>query len=97
MGETEDSSQSEKDLVISNHKAVAGEGPLDVVQLEAAYEHRVVYILGKEEMFIKPKTKIPRRILLSMFLFLRDMTRSKMANVKVPTERLVEIGFIKQV
>ena len=71
--------------------------PLDLALLQRAYEHRVVYIIGKEEMSVKPGTAVWRAILLKMFLFLRDYSRSKMANLKVPTERLVEIGFIKEV
>ncbi|KAK0277808.1 hypothetical protein LTR35_009644 [Friedmanniomyces endolithicus] len=69
---------------------------LTLSQLQAAYDHRVLYIIGKEEMHVKPKTAIWRKILLSIFLFMRDNTRNKMANLKVPTERLVEIGFVKE-
>lgn len=68
-----------------------------ITELRQAYDHRVLYIVGKEEMFVKPKTSILRAILLRTFLFLRDNTRSKMSNLKVPTDRLVEIGFVKAV
>lgn len=71
--------------------------PLDLAQLQQAYEHRVLYILGKEEMIVKQETRIWRGMMLRMFLVLRDYSRSKMSNIKVPTDRLVEIGFIKEV
>jgi len=71
--------------------------PLNVLQLDQAYEHRVLYIVGKEEMHIKTGTPWYRRALLSAFLFIRHNTRAKMANLSVPADRLVEIGFIKEV
>ncbi|KAK3627505.1 hypothetical protein LTR56_019191 [Elasticomyces elasticus] len=70
---------------------------LTLSQLQAAYDHRVLYVVGKEEMQVKQGTPIWRKILLRTFLFMRDNTRNKMANLKVPTERLVEIGFVKDV
>jgi len=30
-------------------------------------------------------------------LWLRDNTRSKMANMRIPTDQLVEVGFIKEI
>lgn len=70
---------------------------LDIARLQQAYDHRVLYIIGKEEMALKPATKFWRGLLLRMFLFLREHSRGKMANIKVPVGRLVEIGFIKEV
>jgi KUP system potassium uptake protein len=58
---------------------------------------QVLYVVGKEEMHVKPKTPIWRMLLLRTFLFLRDNTRTKMAQLKVPTDRMVEIGFVKDV
>ncbi|WPH00077.1 potassium transporter 19 [Acrodontium crateriforme] len=71
--------------------------PTPIAQLEQAFDHRVLYIIGKEEMHVKTNTAIWRKVLLKVFLFMRDNTRNKMANLKVPTDRLVEIGFIKDV
>jgi len=70
---------------------------LTLSQLQAAYDHRVLYVIGKEEMHVKRGTGIWRKLLLKTFLFFRDNTRNKMANLKVPTDRLVEIGFLKDV
>jgi KUP system potassium uptake protein len=68
-----------------------------LAQLERAYNHRVLYIIGKEEMHIKRSSPLWRRVVLAIFLFLRDNSRNKVANLKVPTDRLVEIGFVKDV
>lgn len=65
--------------------------------LQAAFEHRVLYILGKEEIHIQPQTPLWRLALLKVFLFVRENSRNKMANLKVPTDRLVEIGFVMDV
>jgi KUP system potassium uptake protein len=69
----------------------------DLARLEQAYERQVLYIIGKEQMKIKPDSPIWRKILLHMFLFLRDNTRTKIANLRVPTDRVIEVGFVKDV
>jgi KUP system potassium uptake protein len=73
------------------------EESIDLAELQKAYDHRVLYIIGKEEMMVKPGTLIWRMVLLRTFLFLREYSRTKMSNLKVPTDQLVEIGFIKEV
>ncbi|KAF2736134.1 potassium transporter [Polyplosphaeria fusca] len=65
--------------------------------LERAYNHEVLYIMGKEQMRIKPKTNIVRKALLNMFLFLRDNTRTKIASLKIPQDKVIEVGFVKDV
>jgi KUP system potassium uptake protein len=69
----------------------------DLARLQAAYDRQVLYIIGKEQMRVKVGTKIWRRILLSMFLWMRDNTRTKVANLRVQTDRVVEVGFVKDV
>jgi KUP system potassium uptake protein len=69
----------------------------DVVKLQQAFDHKILYIIGKEEMRIKPGTKIWRNVLLRAFLWLRDNTRTKIAALGVPTDRIVEVGFVKEV
>ncbi|KAF2768883.1 potassium transporter [Teratosphaeria nubilosa] len=65
--------------------------------LQSAFDHRVLYVLGKEEMFVREGTNLWRKLLLKTFLFFRDNTRTKIANLKVPTDRVVEIGFAKDI
>jgi KUP system potassium uptake protein len=65
--------------------------------LERAYNHEVLYIMGKEQMRIKAKTNIVRKVLLNMFLFLRENTRTKIASLKIPQDKVIEVGFVKDV
>jgi len=85
------SSSSENDAGI---ETAAGE---KVRALDKAFETQVLYIVGKEQMRIKEKTGIARRIALNAFLWLRENTRSKMAAMKIPTDKLVEVGFVKEI
>lgn len=69
-----------------------------LAQLEAAYHDLVVNIVGKEQMRIADPSSPaawPRRIALAMFLWLRSNTGSKVANMDLDIEKLVEIGFVK--
>jgi KUP system potassium uptake protein len=68
-----------------------------LTSIDAAYAHRIVYVIGKEEMNIRKESPYWRSFLLSIFLFVRHNTRSKMANLKVPIDKLVEIGFVKDI
>jgi KUP system potassium uptake protein len=70
---------------------------LDLAELQEAYNHRVLYIIGKEQMKVRPNSAFWRVALLKVFLFLRDYSRTKMQNLKIDTDKLVEIGFVKEV
>ena len=70
---------------------------LQLQRLEAAYMKQVLYIVGKEQMRIKDGTRIWRKCALNVYLWLRDNTRSKLAGMKIPTDQLVEVGFIKEI
>lgn len=71
-----------------------------LLSLASAYEDQAVYIVGKEQMRIqevmgcKPRGWC-RRIALAAFLWLRSNTGSKIANLNVDVDKLVEIGFVK--
>lgn len=65
--------------------------------LKHAFEHKVLYIIGKEQMATKSGTNILRKVLLRAFLLIRDNTRNKMANLRVPADRVIEIGFLKEI
>ncbi|KAL8781312.1 MAG: hypothetical protein Q9213_006061 [Squamulea squamosa] len=73
-----------------------------LASLKAAYHDRVVYVVGKEQMRIQEYTGCTprswcRRIALAAFLWLRSNTGSKIANLNVDVDKLVEIGFVKVV
>jgi KUP system potassium uptake protein len=64
-------------------------------RLESAHAHQVLYIIGKEQMGIDDSNPLWRRFLLKFFLFIRENTRTKMASLNIPTEKVVEVGFVK--
>ncbi|KAF2129243.1 potassium transporter [Dothidotthia symphoricarpi CBS 119687] len=65
--------------------------------LERAFKHEVLYIIGKEQMKIKSGTNMWRTVLLKTFLFLRDNTRAKIGSLSVPMDKVIEVGFVKEV
>lgn len=65
--------------------------------LERAFKHEVLYIIGKEQMKIKSGTNLLRKLLLKIFLFLRDNTRAKIGSLSVPMDKVIEVGFVKEV
>ncbi|KAL8849107.1 MAG: hypothetical protein Q9221_005876 [Calogaya cf. arnoldii] len=71
-----------------------------LLSLVSAYEDQVVYIVGKEQMRIREAMGCKpqgwcRRIGLAAFLWIRTNTGSKIANLNVDVDKLVEIGFVK--
>ncbi|GAM88783.1 hypothetical protein ANO11243_068170 [Dothideomycetidae sp. 11243] len=65
--------------------------------LDAAFEHKVLYIVGKESLKVKPKTGFIRRSVLWAFLWMRENTRGKIADLRLPGESVVEVGFLKEI
>lgn len=88
---------NEKDLTAMAEKEQTGVGNLELAALEAAFAHRVLYIIGKEQMRIKARTNYLRRFLLYIFLWIRENTRTKMANLNVPVDKVIEVGFLKEI
>lgn len=68
---------------------------LDV--LERAYNEEVLYIIGKEQMKVKVGTNLMRRFLLNAFLIIRENTRAKIASLNIPMDKVIEVGFVKDV
>ena len=69
-------------------------------RVKAAYMDQVTYIVGKEQMRIREAQHSrdwPRRIVLAAFLWLRSNTGSKVANLNMDVDKLVELGFVKVV
>lgn len=69
----------------------------DIARLDAAYAHQILYIIGKEEMKVKPGTNFVRATLLKAFLWMRENSRTKVADLRVPGDRVIEVGFVKEV
>jgi KUP system potassium uptake protein len=68
-----------------------------LADLHRAYESQVVYVVGKEQMRIVEDTPLFRRVALNAFLWLRDNTRSKVQALNLATDKLIEVGFVKEV
>ncbi|KAJ0162719.1 Potassium transporter 5, partial [Colletotrichum tanaceti] len=69
----------------------------ELAKLDRAYAHKVLYIVGKGQMHIRTGTSILRRVTLGTFLWIRDNTRAKIANLRLAMERVVEVGFVKEI
>ncbi|KAI1430031.1 potassium uptake protein [Xylaria sp. FL1777] len=65
--------------------------------LDRAFATKVSYVVGKEQMKIRMGASIFRRLILETFLFIRDNTRAKIANLRLAMDRLVEVGFVKEI
>ncbi|KAJ4334319.1 hypothetical protein N0V87_006971 [Didymella glomerata] len=65
--------------------------------LERAYSHKILYITGKEQMKVSEGTNIVRRFFLHIFLFIRENTRTKIASLDVPMDKVIEVGFVKDI
>lgn len=69
----------------------------EVARLDRAYAAKVMYIVGKEQMRVSQGSSWWRRGILSVFLWIRDNTRAKIANLRLAMDRVVEVGFIKEI
>ncbi|KAJ5489027.1 potassium transporter 19 [Penicillium diatomitis] len=65
--------------------------------LQRAWKSQVIYIVGKEQMKIPAKTPILRRLFLWIFLWMRDASRTKVQHLNVEVDRVVEVGFVKEI
>ena len=76
----------------------------ELAALRTTYESQTVYVLGRQVMKIRPAEKgvgrvrgLVRGMLLSMFLWLRENTRAKLADMDLDQDRVIEIGFVKEI
>lgn len=69
----------------------------EVVRLDRAFAAKVMYVVGKEQMRVREGTGFGRRAVLSLFLWIRENTREKIANLRLAMERVVEVGFVKDI
>ena len=89
---------AEFDANPSHHQRIVREA---LASLQKAYEDQVVHIVGKEQMRIREVKGwgnvggLGRKVALAAFLWLRSNTGSKVANMNLDVEKLVEVGFVK--
>lgn len=75
--------------------------------LHDALEAQVVYVLGKETMRVKKTgsaacrrwspSGVVRRALLWAFLWIRENSRTKLADLDIDVDKMVEVGFLKEI
>jgi KUP system potassium uptake protein len=65
--------------------------------IDEAYKQQVLYVVGKTELNVPEKGfNIFRRFFLGVFLYLRDMTNEKSTSLRIPMDKMVEVGFIRE-
>lgn len=69
----------------------------ELARLDRAYAAKIMYIVGKEQMRVRGTSSIGRKVILSIFLWIRDNTRAKIANLRLAMDRVVEVGFVKEI
>ncbi|KAJ4394795.1 hypothetical protein N0V93_004015 [Gnomoniopsis smithogilvyi] len=84
---------SEKHPVELRDEAVAAE----LARLDRAYAAKIMYVVGKGQMKTRRDAGIFRRVTLEIFLWIRDNTRAKVANLRLAMDRVVEVGFVKEI
>ncbi|KAG9654057.1 putative potassium transporter, partial [Aureobasidium melanogenum] len=62
--------------------------------LDDAFKTQTLYLVGKQQLRVYEDTPIVKKALLEAFLFVRENTRAKVAQLDVPVEKLVEVGFV---
>ncbi|KAK9320201.1 potassium transporter [Lipomyces orientalis] len=72
---------------------VAGE----IQALTKVFDEQVVFIVGKEQLKITAEANYFKRFILSVFLWIRENTRNKIAELDIPVDELVEIGFVREI
>ncbi len=68
--------------------------------LNKAYEDQTVYIIGKEVMKVRREKSVKgffRFMILETFLWIRENSRTKLADWDIDADSLVEVGFVKQI
>lgn len=87
---------SEKHPVELRDEAVAAE----LARLDRAYAAKIMYVVGKGQMRTRHGAGargLFRRAVLETFLWIRDNTRTKVANLRLAMDRTVEVGFVKEI
>ncbi|KAF2227579.1 potassium transporter 5 [Elsinoe ampelina] len=82
---------------VTEYGAASTTAAEEVTRLDKAFAGGALYVLGKGQMKTKEGTGWFRAGLLWAFLWIRENTRGKMADLEVPADRLIEVGFLKEI
>ncbi|EJT68235.1 hypothetical protein GGTG_14185 [Gaeumannomyces tritici R3-111a-1] len=77
---------------------------LALAELQKACRAQTVFVLGKEAMRVNKEGagrgrawNVVRRGLLEVFLWIRDNTRTKLADLDIDVDKVIEVGFVKEI
>jgi KUP system potassium uptake protein len=94
-------SPQEKKATVEDHDSSASDSALSasspMADLQQAVADQVVYIVGKEQLRMGSTKNIFRKFFLALFMWLRENTRARVQQLDVEVDRLVEVGFIKDI
>ncbi|KAE8150065.1 potassium transporter 5 [Aspergillus avenaceus] len=83
--------------VTAESRAKSGHYGDPLAKLEKARSHGVIYFTGKEQMRIRKDANYFRKIVLTVFLWIRENTRTKIASLGLDTDKVIEVGFLKDI
>lgn len=63
-------------------------------RLDEAYASEALYLVGKERMRISRNYNVFKRVVLGVFLWVRENCRGRVEKLNVPVDKLVEVGFV---
>ena len=72
----------------------------EVEALERAAQEQMVYVVGKEVMKVRRGGGVKgffRFVVLETFLWIRENSRAKLADLDIDADNLVEVGFVKEI
>lgn len=68
----------------------------EMATLRSAQEEQMVYLIGKQTMrILHSRGTIFRRLALGAFLWIRENSRTKLEDLDIDPDNLVEVGFVK--
>lgn len=69
----------------------------ELARLDRAFAAKILYVVGKGQMRVRTDASWGRKAVLGVFLWIRDNTRAKIANLRLAMDRVVEVGFVKDI
>jgi len=97
-GDTEDKARSSRPASVAegNVEELDAQIQRRLDTLDGAYRSQTIYMLGKEHLKLPDKGNLFKRALLGAYLWMRDSTDEKVVAFRIPMNKMVEVGFIKQ-
>lgn len=79
---------------LDSEHGLAASNP-ELFALQHAFDTQALYVIGKESLKLRSEMNIFKKLVLKCFLFIRENTRSKIANLRLPVDKVIEVGFVK--